>query len=499
MALYTILVFVGLGLLGALIAYLGDVIGLRMGKARSSLFGLRPRQTARVVAAVIGGLLPLLGLLAATIGSGYARIAVFELRSLLDQRKQLEARVDTLQDEVEHYEQRVAEAETRAERAEAAAAELKGVQEEQRERIEGLQATEGDLRGRVEGLTGRVETLTARREQLQRDLTSARDDLRGSRERLAAAQQNLDVTEEQLQAMEEEVEEKEQQVENISLQLDNVADELGNVNRELVPAQQELIRTHEELTTREQELGELEQRLQQVMSHQELVSQRPDVLFEPWDELMRVVEAADRTQDQIESDLFEWLHLASAVVERRGIPEGSNGRAVVVMAPVPAGADPGEASEREIVKYTASQLRTTGPDEWVVMIRVYRRHFRGDKSQVAVAFKATPNELEFDRGQVLDEFILQSSIDELNAITTLWHRIADDDSPIRARAISEGMLPRPNTTNYGSIDLAAIYRAAQEIRAGSGPMLIQLKAASDTYTRGPLELDIDVSPVGGAT
>ncbi|MBD3292598.1 MAG: DUF3084 domain-containing protein [Armatimonadia bacterium] len=498
MSLYTVLVFVALAFLGALIAYLGDLIGVRVGKRRSSIFGLRPRQSARLVAAIIGGLLPLLGLGVATVGSRYARAAVFELRSLLDRQKQLTARVETLQEDVERYEERVTEAEARAEQAEADARELKGILEDQRGSIEALQSTESELRDRAGELQERVQGLTERRRELTENLSDARDALEQSRVGLRAAEESLEFTEEELEAKRAEVEQKEQQVENIGLELERIGDELRDVNRQLDPAKRYLIATSEELAAREQELRELEQRLQQVMSHQELVSQRPDVLFEPWDELLRVVQEADRTQDQVEADLFEWLHLASAVVERSGVPEGPNGRAVVLEAPTPEGFEPGEAPERQIVRHVASQLRTAGPDEWVVMVRVYRRYFRGDNTQVAVAFKATPNRLEFTEGDVLDEFVVSSQIDELNAITTLWHRIADDDSAVRARAIAEGMLPRPNTSSYGSTDLESIYHAAQRIRAGDGQMLVQLKAAGDTYTRGPLELEIDVRPTGEA-
>ncbi|MCD6350736.1 MAG: DUF3084 domain-containing protein, partial [Armatimonadetes bacterium] len=48
-----------LPVLGALIAWLGDVIGYRLGRSRRSLFGLRPRTTARVVGVVVGAALPL--------------------------------------------------------------------------------------------------------------------------------------------------------------------------------------------------------------------------------------------------------------------------------------------------------------------------------------------------------------------------------------------------------------------------------------------------------
>ncbi|MEM9165037.1 MAG: DUF3084 domain-containing protein, partial [Cyanobacteria bacterium P01_F01_bin.4] len=44
-------------LLGGVIATVGDRIGMRVGKARLSLFNLRPRQTATVVSVLTGGVI----------------------------------------------------------------------------------------------------------------------------------------------------------------------------------------------------------------------------------------------------------------------------------------------------------------------------------------------------------------------------------------------------------------------------------------------------------
>jgi len=508
MPLYTVLLLVALVALGALIAYLGDVVGARVGKQRSTVFGLRPRQSARLVAAIIGGLLPLLGLGVATIGSRYARMAVFELRSLVDQREALEARVNSLQKDVNAFEQRAQSAEKRAEQAEATTAELQGIKEEQQERIEGLQGREGELQDRVQGLSGRVESLTSRRTELEGELSGAQADLRAAEADLTASEADLSTTEEELQRKRREVEEKRRQVENTSNQLDVVQRDLDAATRELEPTRQELATTSNELARLEVERSKLEEeyaqaeaRLQYVTRHEELVSRTPEGLFEPGYELLRVVQPANRTQDQVEADLFEWLHLASVAAKRRGVIEGPNGRSVVLVAPTDR---PGEVSEREIVQDVASELRIAGPREWVVMVRVFRRFFPGQGTQLQVHFLATPNELEFREGAVLDEFVLvpgdgEERIGELQAIQTLWQRVTDSESPVRTRAIAEAMLPRPNTDTYGSVDLASIYEAAQQVTAISGSVLVRVRAAEDTYTRGPLELTIDVKPAGEPT
>ncbi len=486
MSTYTALVFGALVILGAIIAYLGDVTGAWLGKRRSSVFGLRPRQSARLVAAVIGALLPLLGLMVATIGSGYARIAVFELRQLLQRQEDLQARISDLQSEVTRLDREAAGAGRRADTAEHRAQELEGLREDAERRV-------GELTERRDELAGRVDTLIRRRGQLEVDLEAAQSDLNAARADLDASEQELNVTQEELDRKRREVEAKRHEVETISHHLEMVSRDLERAQRHLEPTIEHLEATTAELEAREQELASIEQRLEQAWRQQRLIAERP-ALYEPGEELIRVVLAADETQDQMESDLYELLHLASAAAKRRGVPEGANGRAVVAVAPIPDWAPAEEVPEGMIVRYVASELREGGAEEWVVTVRAFRRLFPGEETQLAVGFRAAPNRLVFSEGEVLDEFLISSGVSSLQAFETLWLRITNPkESRVRARAISEGMLPHPETGSYGSIDLAELFNAAEATRAGEGMMRVRVMAAGDTYTRGPLLLDLEVS------
>ncbi len=82
---------------GALIAWLGDVIGYRLGKSRRTLFGLRPRSTARVIGVIVGAVLPLLGIGVAAVGSDQVRIALLHLDELRRHNRDLQADNDRLQ------------------------------------------------------------------------------------------------------------------------------------------------------------------------------------------------------------------------------------------------------------------------------------------------------------------------------------------------------------------------------------------------------------------
>ncbi len=486
MASYTVVIFVALAALGALIAYLGDLVGARLGKRRSTVFGLRPRSSARLIAALIGAALPLIGLGVAILGSGYARVAVFELRTLIQRQEDLTGQIAELDRQVQQYGREVHVAERRATVAEREAETLLEAQEDAQERI-------GELTTRADDLRTRVDDLTARRGQLEGELKDAQANLQAAEADLDTAEVDLRTTDEELASKRAEVKEMRGDVERLTTHIGYIDDRLAPLQRRLEDTQSELESRMSRLEAVQQELEDIEARLEQVQRRQELISERP-ALFEPGDELIRVVLPADETQDQMESELYELLHFAGAAAERRGVPEGANGRAVLVVAPIPPWASAEDVPEGMIVRHVASELRTRGADEWVVVVRAFRRLFSDDDTQLAVEFKAAPNRLVFHAGEVLDEFAISSDATTLQAFEGIWLRITDKKSSlVRRRAITEGMLTHPDTGNYGSIDLAEMFTAAEAIRAGDDMMLVRVVAAEDTYTRGPLLLDIEVT------
>lgn len=497
MSIDTVLIIVLLMALGALIAWLGDLTGAWLGKRRSTLFGMRPRRSARLIAAVVGAILPLIGLGVALLGSQYARIAIFQLRSIIQQRQQLTGEVTDLKAQVADYEQRVRTAEEHAAAAEAEAATLLEAQADAQERIAALTERRDELAGRVEDLSARREELQAQLTAAQGDLQRAEADLHAAEADLRAAEADLTTTAADLEAKRREVEERRLRVEQLSLQVEATTRDLESARGDLIGARDELVSANEELEQRQQQLVEIENRLRQVERREVLIA-RGEAIYEPGDELIRVVLPARETQDQMEADLTELLYLASAAAQRKGVREGENGRAVRLVSPWPPWATAGttEVPETMIIRHVASELRTRGPDEWVVMVRAFRRVVAEDPSQLPVEFKAAANRLVFRAGDVIDEFTISSRATTLQAFERLWLRITGKTGPVRLRAIAEGMLPHPETGNYGSIDLAEIFTAAEQVQAGEGLMRVQIVADEDTYTRGPLLLDIRVAPEG---
>jgi len=88
MSLYSFFRIFSLILISGLLAYLGDVLGYKLGKKRLSLFSLRPRTTATIIAIFSGIMITLVTLSFASIVSEDVRIAIFNLDSLLSQQKE---------------------------------------------------------------------------------------------------------------------------------------------------------------------------------------------------------------------------------------------------------------------------------------------------------------------------------------------------------------------------------------------------------------------------
>lgn len=83
-----------LALVGGLIAYIADVLGKRIGKAHIRVFGLRPRQNARILTVMSGVIISLLSITVVALTSESARVALFGMDKLTKEIQSLEQERD---------------------------------------------------------------------------------------------------------------------------------------------------------------------------------------------------------------------------------------------------------------------------------------------------------------------------------------------------------------------------------------------------------------------
>lgn len=216
-------------LLGGVIATLGDRIGMRVGKARLSLFNLRPRQTATLVSIVTGGVISA-STLALLFGvSSQLRTGVFELGEI---QEDLEAAEVALRQAQQTKDQIQAELVESVEEREQARKQLESINQslraanaqEQRTRSQ-LQRTRQQLASvssQTQALNQEIEQLQAEQrtlEQRQADISvqiTARDREIAQRDaEILQRQQQLTQLEDQKQFLEKEVADLERQFEGL--------------------------------------------------------------------------------------------------------------------------------------------------------------------------------------------------------------------------------------------------------------------------------------------
>jgi uncharacterized protein (DUF3084 family) len=171
------ILIVAILLLGGVIATLGDRIGTKVGKARLSLFKLRPRKTATLVTIITGSLIS-----ASTLGILFAsskslRDGVFELDNILKKLRIARAEIQVINARKNQVEQELAEA--RSEEADAQKrldATNQNFQQAQTQlkKVSGQAAT---LRSEVKSLLAERQELIEQRNQLNEQITQLNEQI----------------------------------------------------------------------------------------------------------------------------------------------------------------------------------------------------------------------------------------------------------------------------------------------------------------------------------
>lgn len=99
----------GIILVSAFVAYVGDVVGMRLGKKRISFFGLRPRHTSSVITAITGIVIALGILAVLSFTSDSVRTALFSMKYIQRQITDLTSQLQDSRDEMADMEVRLFE------------------------------------------------------------------------------------------------------------------------------------------------------------------------------------------------------------------------------------------------------------------------------------------------------------------------------------------------------------------------------------------------------
>jgi len=168
-------------ILSGLIAYIGDRIGMKMGKKRVSLFGLRPRYSSIIITIVTGILIAVLSVTILLAVYSELRQALFNINDVL-------TRLEYLNEELENRDQELAE---RDQELEARDQELSSLQQEIEAREEEIASKEAEIKAREDEIAKKDQEIAAVERELE-ELTQNRDELQNRVNELSSQRKELE-------------------------------------------------------------------------------------------------------------------------------------------------------------------------------------------------------------------------------------------------------------------------------------------------------------------
>jgi len=504
---YGAFLIVALIVASGIIAYVGDVIGRRMGRRRLTLFGLRPRYTAITISVFAGMLIAGFTLISAMLVSQNVRDAILHMEAIRKENVRLEHTARGWETRAERSKRRAALAQESLDEARGRLATITAALQRQAVRLERqkrdleaarqrLRVASGELKARTSELVRQKENLEAVRARLSEvsaELEKERQELGLQRDELAKARETLATTQGKLESESKQLSEVEEKLSSVNRQLENATRDAFKAGRELI----RLYSQSEQLQAQIQDLLAWRQGAEQVLGE---IRTQP-VIFGANEEILTVVVPGARPVDAVRSDLQDFVKLINQVALDAGAG-GDGGRGIAIMRPVR------DETTGQIVYYSEDQVLgalasaiANAQGSVIVRAASARNVVRGEP--VPVDFELFHNQLLFHQGDDLARASFDSSRDQasllLDLVAFLRGRVAS-----RARAAgvmarpaahlgqaNEALFPGPDAI-VGEIPYPELLEIIRQIKSRKGNVQIVARAAADTWTAGPVRVKLTV-------
>lgn len=479
-------------ILGGVIATVGDRIGTRVGKARLSLFKLRPKNTAVLVTILTGTLISASTLAILFAADEGLRKGVFELediqKDLRRKREQLDATAQQL---------------------DGTRKELEQARKEQKVQEERLQQTNQSLK-----------EANAKQQVTQTQLNRTTDQLKLTINKQAQTQSKLQVTQNQLSQVVTQYQQAIAELKSVDEEKKKLLAEIeqrkaererlfAEAKKAIAQAQEAIEKRDRELAKRQQVIEErdrkiaqldelIRERNQEVASREKVIAQRESRLKELEKQQDYLEQEVARLEKYYQSyrdlrlgklALFRGQVLAAGVVR---VEQPAAARHAIIQLLQEANhnaaielTEPGtNLSNVQILQITQEQVEQLGKlindgQEYVVRIFSAGNYVRGEKG-IQFFADAARNQRVFTGGEVL-----AATTADPKTMTSyqLRQRLELLISASQFRARNAGILE--------SIQIdSTLYRFISQLRQYDQPLDIKAIAAEDTYTSGPLKVKL---------
>ena len=446
-----VLILLATLILGGAIATMGDRLGTRVGKARLSLFNLRPRQTATLVTIVTGSLIS-----ASTLGLLFLA-GIFELEEIQTRlgraRRELESarqQQDRAKADLSQINQSLQTALTRqaATQGRLNAAQKRLLQADKQFRLAKTQLAK--VSQRAKQLQGDIKTLQGERLSLQGDLArlgSENQQLQGERSRLLGERSALD---QQNQSLIAQNRDRTSQIRDREQRLKTVEVRLNDANQRFQAAQSEL-----------QELEGSVRRLEresQALREGNVALRRGEVLVAG---ILRI------PQPDMAQTAIERLLVAGNRVAVEKIRPGTTPTEQVI------------ALSRGEVERAIAQVRD-GRDYYVQVLST-ANYLIGEDPPIRVVLEVVPNQILFANRELL-------AITTLDPSSLSQKELRDRLELLLGQAQFRAQRAGVATDGFRVENVPGLIQFVRWLEEQQAPLDVQAVADRDIYTAGPLSI-----------
>lgn len=526
--------------LGGAIATAGDRIGTKVGKARLSLFKLRPRSTATLITMLSGSLVAAstLGILLAA--DKQLRTGLFELDEIQQDLKKARRTLKETRDRKSQVEQELAQAQAEQAKAkqqlEKIEASLKDVSLKLDEAIEKQSLTDEQLVETQENLTqtqeeltqvdkernlatqeraqvaeqlnqtkaalqSEIQTLQTERQQLleQREATigqiTERDrEIQENQQFIATQQEQIETQRQQVALQQERIQSQQEQVEGQQLEIQgqqleiqgqqqNIEDQQQNIQAQqqrIKRQQQQLDDQKDLLLAQEQTLTDREALLKQLEQRQADLSGQVDRLEQGF-RLLRERRVAIGRGQVLSSGVVRVVQPFGARQAIDSLLQEANRVAIGLIRP-------GTAPDEQVIQIPISDVeewvgQIKDGNEYVMRVLASENYILGEEA-VGVYLEADRNRLIFEAGEIV-------SATSISPMTMSEDEVLDRMEFLieaaRLRALQQGILAeRIQVTDSRESAIEFI----KQLQEQQQPLEVQAISTDLTYTAGPLKLKL---------
>ncbi|KOR36214.1 MULTISPECIES: DUF3084 domain-containing protein [Planktothricoides] len=532
--------------LGGLLATLGDRLGTKVGKARLSLFNLRPKQTATVVTIITGTIISAstLGILFATSKS--LRVGIFQLdeklRELRQARQELtevtlqktqveqqlaqaqkeqtqaQKKLDAINQYLQQAINRQSETAVKLNQAESKLSQVEtdfqraktqlGLIESQYQRAQSQLATFSEqaqnLRREIQKLQREQQELLRQKEEVQLQIAQRDQEIAQREAEIQKRDQEITQQKRQIAEQESQIMAKQSQIDQQTAQIMAKQSQIDQQTAQIMAKQSQIDQQTAQIDQQKQELTEQQQ---QIDLRQAEIAQRDRVIAERENRLKEL----ERQQAFLEKDIqnleqnFQFLREGNFAILRNQVlasgvvrvlqPLGARQAAEELLREANLAAiqriRPGtNVAQEQVVQITATEFerlveQINNGQPYVVRIMSAANYLVGEKI-VQVFADAAVNKIVFFRGEILaGTSVSPATMSDAELRQRLDLLLAS--ASFRARRA--GMLGEPIQIAEGRLTLLEFI---EQLKQYNQEVIVQAIVSDVTYTSGPLKINLVV-------